>query len=108
MTFPVSLIWALGGLLASGLAASVLERGGDGWIADVGLGLGGSLVASSIPRALDVSQEAGLFTMIVVALVGAARVLVVQCPMGRTTAYSRCRGPVRRPWRPVREAHEQA
>jgi uncharacterized membrane protein YeaQ/YmgE (transglycosylase-associated protein family) len=47
-------------------------------MADIGLGLGGSLVASVILRALEVSPEAGLFAMLVVAFVGAAGVLVLQ------------------------------
>ena len=86
MTFHVSLIWALGGLLASGLAGSVLKRGGYGLIADIGLGLGGSLVGSLILRALGISPEVGLFAMVVVAFVGAAGVLVVQRTMWPTTA----------------------
>lgn len=86
MTFHVSLIWALGGLLASGLAGCVLKRGGYGLIADIGLGLGGSLVGSLILRALGISPEAGLFAMVVVAFVGAAGVLVVQRTMWPTTA----------------------
>jgi len=86
MTFHVSLIWVLGGLLASGLAGYVLKRGGYGLIADIGLGLGGSLVASLILRALQVSPEAGLFAMVVFAFVGAAGVLVVQRTMWRTNA----------------------
>lgn len=84
MTFNVSLIWALGGLLASGLAGRVLERGGYGLITDVGLGLGGSLVGSLILRALGISPEVGL--MAVVAFVGAGGVLVVQRTMWPTTA----------------------
>ncbi len=86
MTFHVSLIWVLGGLLASGLAGCVLKRGGYGLITDVGLGLGGSLVASLVLRALEVSPEAGLFAMVVVAFIGAAGVLVVQRTMWRTSA----------------------
>jgi uncharacterized membrane protein YeaQ/YmgE (transglycosylase-associated protein family) len=86
MTFHVSLIWALGGLLASGLAGCVLKRGGYGLIADIGLGLGGSLVGSLILRALGISPDAGLFVMVVVAFVGAAGMLVVQRTMWPTTA----------------------
>jgi uncharacterized membrane protein YeaQ/YmgE (transglycosylase-associated protein family) len=81
MTFHVSLIWALGGLLASGLVWCVLKRGGHGLIADIGLGLGGSLVASLILRALAVSPEAGLLGMVVIAFVGASGVLVIQRTM---------------------------
>jgi uncharacterized membrane protein YeaQ/YmgE (transglycosylase-associated protein family) len=84
MTLHVSLIWALGGLLASGLAGWALHRGGYGLMADIGLGLGGSLVASLILRALEVSPEAGLFAMLVVAFVGAAGVLVLQRTMWHT------------------------
>jgi uncharacterized membrane protein YeaQ/YmgE (transglycosylase-associated protein family) len=86
MTFQVSLIWALGGLLASGLAGWVFKRGGYGLIADIGLGLGGSLVGSLILRALGISPEAGLFAMVVVAFFGAAGVLIVQRTMWPTTA----------------------
>ncbi len=86
MTFDVSLIWVLGGLLASGLAGFVLKRGGYGLITDIGLGLGGSLVGSLIFRALGISPEAGLFAMVVVAFVGAAGVIAVQRTMWPTIA----------------------
>jgi uncharacterized membrane protein YeaQ/YmgE (transglycosylase-associated protein family) len=91
MTFPVSLIWLLGGLLASGLAAFVLKRGGYGLIADIGLGLGGSLVGSLIFRALGITPGAGLFAMFVVAFVGAAGVLVAQRTLWTPTVRPRRR-----------------
>ncbi|HEV8308453.1 MAG TPA: hypothetical protein VGW35_12360 [Methylomirabilota bacterium] len=86
MTFPVSLIWVLGGLLASGLAGLVLKRGGYGLITDISLGLGGSLVGSLILGPSGIVPESGLLAMVVVAFVGAAGVIVVQRKMWPTIA----------------------
>lgn len=83
MTFPVSLMWLLGGLLASGLAAFAMRRRGYGLLNDLGLGLGGSLVASLILQGLGGSAEAGLFAMALLAFLGGAGVLTLQrtlCP----------------------------
>jgi uncharacterized membrane protein YeaQ/YmgE (transglycosylase-associated protein family) len=74
----VSLIWVLGGLLASGLAAFVLKRGGYGLVTDIGLGLGGTLVGSVVLRALGRSPDEVSFAMAAVAFAGAASLIVVQ------------------------------
>jgi len=84
MTLSVSLVWVLGGLLASGLAAFVLKRGGYGVVTDIGLGLGGSLVGSVILRALGLSPDVVSFAVVAVAFAGAASLIVVQRTMWPT------------------------
>ncbi len=66
------------GLIAGWLAGSVMKGGGYGLIGDIGLGLGGSIVGSWIFQTVGASPGAGWFMMVVVALVGAASVLVAQ------------------------------
>ena len=81
MTFDMVLMWVLGGLLAGGLTAFALRRGGYGLIVDITLGLGGGLGWGWILKALGISPEAGLFAMIVVAFVGAVGLIVAQRTM---------------------------
>lgn len=64
------------GLITGGLAGRVMKGGGYGLKGDMILGLVGSVVGSSIFR--WVAPEAGLVVFVVVALVGAALVIVGQ------------------------------
>ena len=66
------------GLFAGWLAGRVMKDGGYGLKGDLILGLVGSIVASWIFPTLGVSPEAGRVVVVVVALVGAAILLVAQ------------------------------
>ena len=78
MQFDVFMTWLLAGLTAGYLAGLVTKAGGYGLLADLLLGLAGSLIGSSIFQALEISPEAGQLTMGLVAFVGAESMLVGQ------------------------------
>jgi len=71
-------IWVLVGLIAGWLAGFMMKGGGYGLLWDLSLGLGGSLIGSWIFQALGIAPGAGWSTMVVVASVGAAIVMVAQ------------------------------
>ena len=71
-------MWVLVGLIAGWLAGFIMKGGGYGLIADISLGLGGSIVGSWILQTLGVSPGAGMFATVVVAFVGAASAIVAQ------------------------------
>jgi uncharacterized membrane protein YeaQ/YmgE (transglycosylase-associated protein family) len=78
MEFAMSVSWVVVGLLAGGLAGTVMKDGGYGLIGDLLLGLVGSVAAGWIFWALGVSAGGGLFPTVFVAFVGAVIVLVAQ------------------------------
>ena len=89
MSLVMFALWILAGLLAGLLAGFVTKRGGHGLRWDIILGLVGSIVGSAVYRALGVAPEAGLVamvTMVTVAFVGAAGVIIVQRTMWPTVA----------------------
>src|SRR2546428_9123370 len=66
------------GLLAGWVADFVTSDGGYGVAGDLGLGLGGSILAAILVQAAGIGVEAGWFVMALVALVGATVVLGLQ------------------------------
>lgn len=78
MHFGIFAMWVLVGLVAGWLAGFVIKDGGYGLAGDLFLGLFGSMGGSLIFWALEVSPEAGLLALVVVAFLGAAIVLVAQ------------------------------
>lgn len=59
------------GLLAGWIACSLVKNSGYGTIADLALGVAGSLLAVILVQAIGVDFEAGWFAMALVSLVGA-------------------------------------
>ncbi len=78
MPLDMLVTWALAGLIAGGLARLVLAAGGYGLIADVLLGLAGSIIGGSIFHALVLPPEAGRAPLIGIAFLGAASMIVAQ------------------------------
>jgi uncharacterized membrane protein YeaQ/YmgE (transglycosylase-associated protein family) len=72
MQLDMFVTWVLMGLIAGWLAGFVMKGKGYGLVADLLLGLFGSMVGGSI------ASGAGQFAMIVVALVGAASLIAGQ------------------------------
>ena len=72
------LLWIPVGLIAGGLGVFVMRARGYGLIADVLLGLAGSLIASLLFIALESSPEEGWLTLAIGAFLGAASVIVGQ------------------------------
>jgi uncharacterized membrane protein YeaQ/YmgE (transglycosylase-associated protein family) len=70
--------WLVVGLLTGWLAGIVMKEGGHGLLRDLLLALTGSSAAGVALAALDVTSEAGPFTMALVAFLGAALVIVGQ------------------------------
>ena len=70
--------WVFVGLIAGGSAGVLLKPGGYGLLADLVLGLAGSLVGIAIFYALAMSPGAGWRVMAVVAFAGAASAIVGQ------------------------------
>ncbi len=75
MDFGILVSWVVVGLLAGWLAGFVMKSGGYGLIADMVLGLVGSVVGGWIFRA---SAGGGLFPTVFGAFVGAIIVIVAQ------------------------------
>jgi uncharacterized membrane protein YeaQ/YmgE (transglycosylase-associated protein family) len=78
MSFTMFVSWVLVGVLAGLLAGLVMKRGGYGLKWDIILGLVGSIGASWMFRSLGVFPGAGMVAMVVVALIGAAILIVAQ------------------------------
>jgi len=78
MALEVFTTSVLVGLMAGGLAGFMMKGGGYGLITDISLGLGGSIIGSWIFQALGISPGTGWSTMVVVASVGAAIMMVAQ------------------------------
>jgi uncharacterized membrane protein YeaQ/YmgE (transglycosylase-associated protein family) len=78
MTFGIFVMWVLMGVVAGVLAGLVMERGSHGLKTDIVLGLVGSIGLSWLVRAIGVMSGSGLFAAAVVALAGAAIVIVAQ------------------------------
>ena len=75
--------WVLMGLIVGYLARFVMSAEGYGLIADLLLGLAGSLIGSLIFQALEISLEAGRLAMGAGAFIGATSMIVGQrvwCP----------------------------
>ena len=66
------------GLLAGWVANFVTSDSGYGIAGDLGLGLGGSILAAILAQAVGIGVEAGWFAMALVALIGATVVLGAQ------------------------------
>jgi len=64
--------------MVGGMTGFLIKPGGYGVIADLLLGLAGSLVGIAIFNALAMSSEAGWLVMALVAFAGAASMLVGQ------------------------------
>ena len=78
MTFGIFVIWVLMGVVAGLLGGLVIKRGGYGLKRDVTLGLVGSIGVSWFLRGVGMISGSGLFVAAVVALIGAAIVIVAQ------------------------------
>jgi uncharacterized membrane protein YeaQ/YmgE (transglycosylase-associated protein family) len=71
-------VWVLVAVAAGLLARYVMKDGGQGLGWDVTLGLIGSVVVSWIFESLWASPDPGLITVVVVAALGAAGLIVAQ------------------------------
>jgi len=70
--------WIIVGLVAGFLASKVIIRSGEGLLRDLGLGIGGAVLAGWLFRVLTSSDATGLDVFgLIVTLVGATAVLVV-------------------------------
>ena len=78
MKFPIFVIWVPVGLIAGGLAGLIMRTGGYGLIADLTLGLAGSLIGSLLFLAFETPLEVGWPTVCVGTFVGAASVIAGQ------------------------------
>jgi uncharacterized membrane protein YeaQ/YmgE (transglycosylase-associated protein family) len=78
MKFSIFMIWVPVGLIAGGLAGLVMRTGGYGLIADLALGLAGSLIGGLLFLAFEPSLEVGWPTVCVGTFVGAASVIAGQ------------------------------
>ena len=70
--------WLVIGLLTGWLAGLVMKEGGHGLLRDLILALMGSSAAGVALTALDVTSDAGPFTMALVAFLGATLVIIGQ------------------------------
>jgi uncharacterized membrane protein YeaQ/YmgE (transglycosylase-associated protein family) len=78
MSFTMFVTWVLVGTVSGVLAGLVMKRGGHGLKTDIVLGLVGSIGGCWIFRALGLFPGAGMLTMGVIALIGAAIPIVAQ------------------------------
>lgn len=78
MRLDVHVIWLLAGATAGFLGGLILKKGGYGPVADLLLGLAGSLIGISIFEALENQPEAQRVTAGFVAFIGAASMIVGQ------------------------------
>ncbi len=70
--------WIIVGLAAGFLASKLVIRSGEGLVRDLGLGIGGAVLAGWLFRALTSPEASGLEVFgLIVTLVGASAVLVV-------------------------------
>ena len=86
MSLELFLMWVLVGLAAGWLARYVMKSGGYGLLGDFTLGLVGSIVGSLLFRTFGFSPDAGLFTLIAVAFLGATAALLAQRQFWHTPA----------------------
>ena len=93
MTFVMFATRVLVGALAGVLASLVMKRGGPGLKADMMLGVAGALVGSWVFRGL-VYAGPGMLGGVVVALAGAAAVLVAQRRLRPTERTADAQGPI--------------
>ena len=78
MTLQMFAMWVVVGLVAGWLVGFVMKSGGYGLKGDLILGLVGSIAGSVIFKGLEISPDAGLFVLGVVAFLGAAIAIVAQ------------------------------
>ncbi len=78
MNLPMFAMWVVVGLLVGWLAGLIMRRGGYGLKGDLILGLVGSILGSWLFWALEVSPDAGLLVLVLVAFLGAALAIVIQ------------------------------
>jgi uncharacterized membrane protein YeaQ/YmgE (transglycosylase-associated protein family) len=78
MTGQVLLTAILAGLFAGWLTGLVAGRGVHGLTADLTLGLAGSTVVVPILQAVGVIEYAGLIGVLIVALLGAAAIVLLE------------------------------
>lgn len=71
-------LWLPMGLIAGGLGGFVMSGRGFGLIADLALGLAGSLIGSVLFLAFERSPDNGSLTLCIGAFLGAASVIVGQ------------------------------
>jgi uncharacterized membrane protein YeaQ/YmgE (transglycosylase-associated protein family) len=70
--------WIIVGLVAGFLASKLVIRSGEGLLRDLGLGIGGAVLAGWLFRALTSPEASGLEVFgLIVTLVGASAMLVV-------------------------------
>jgi uncharacterized membrane protein YeaQ/YmgE (transglycosylase-associated protein family) len=78
MTLAMAAMWVLVGLLVGLLAGLVMKAGGYGRRWDILLALVGSVVWNGIAWLLEIPPDPGLVTVTIVAVVGAAGLIVAQ------------------------------
>ena len=78
MTLGMTVMWMLVGLLVGLLAGLVMKAGGYGRRWDILLALVGSAVGSGTAWLLEIPPDPGLVTVTIVAVVGAAGLIVAQ------------------------------
>ena len=78
MRLQVFVLWVPVGLIAGGLAGFVMRARGYGLIADVALGLAGSLIGTLLFFVLESVPEAGRLMLCGGAFLGAASAIVGQ------------------------------
>jgi uncharacterized membrane protein YeaQ/YmgE (transglycosylase-associated protein family) len=78
MSFAGFATWVVVGLLTGSLAGIAAKDRGRGLIGDVTLGLGGSLMGSTLFQVLGGSPETAWFELAAIMFVGAAGVIAVQ------------------------------
>jgi len=78
MTLELFAMWVVVGLVAGWLVGFVMKSGGYGLKGDLILGLVGSIAGSVIFKGLEISPDAGLLVLGVVAFLGAAIAIVAQ------------------------------
>jgi len=105
MTWEAPVLWVLAGLLVGGLAELVMKHGSYGPIADVGLGIGGSVLGGASVWIAGILPGTGSFAMAVVAAAAAAGVLLVQRRLfhRRPVRPARRRAVASGAWRPQSE-----
>jgi uncharacterized membrane protein YeaQ/YmgE (transglycosylase-associated protein family) len=70
--------WIIVGLIAGFLASKLVIRSGEGLVRDLGLGIGGAVLAGWLFRVLTSPDASGLDVFgLIVTLVGASAMLVV-------------------------------
>jgi uncharacterized membrane protein YeaQ/YmgE (transglycosylase-associated protein family) len=78
MDFAMLASWVVVGLLAGWLARFAMKGAGNGRIADLLVGLVGSIVGGGVVRALDVAPAGRIFPTVLFAFVGAVILIVAE------------------------------